>query len=76
VRTQILLIFFYGAKALRILPGKTVVGDFSNTFAEIDDIIGGAMKEREHYTKEFKQGAVRLVTGQGRFIADAARRRL
>jgi transposase len=30
------------------------------------------MKEREHYTKEFKQGAVRLVTEQGRSISDAA----
>ena len=30
------------------------------------------MKERKHYTKEFKQGAVRLVTEQGRSIPDAA----
>lgn len=30
------------------------------------------MKERKHYTKEFKQGAVRLVTEQGRSISDAA----
>jgi transposase len=30
------------------------------------------MKERKHYTKEFKQGAVRLVTDQGRSISDAA----
>jgi transposase len=30
------------------------------------------MKERKHYTKEFKQGAVRLVTHQGRSISDAA----
>ncbi|MBA2733864.1 MAG: transposase [Acidobacteria bacterium] len=30
------------------------------------------MKERKQYTKEFKQGAVRLVTEQGRTISDAA----
>ena len=30
------------------------------------------MKERKHFTKEFKEGAVRLVTEQGRTIADAA----
>ena len=30
------------------------------------------MKERKRYTKEFKQGAVRLVTEQGRSISDAA----
>jgi transposase len=30
------------------------------------------LKERKHYTKEFKQGAVRLVTDQGRSISDAA----
>lgn len=30
------------------------------------------MKERKHYTKEFKQGAVRLVIEQGRSISDAA----
>lgn len=30
------------------------------------------MKERKQYTKEFKQGAVRLVTQQGRSISDAA----
>jgi transposase len=30
------------------------------------------MKDRKHYTKEFKQGAVRLVTDQGRSISDAA----
>ena len=30
------------------------------------------MKERKRYTKEFKQGAVRLVTQQGRSISDAA----
>jgi len=30
------------------------------------------MKERKQFTKEFKQGAVRLVTEQGRTIADAA----
>ena len=30
------------------------------------------MKERKNYTKEFKQGAVRLVTAQGRSISDAA----
>jgi transposase len=30
------------------------------------------MKERKHYTKEFKQGAVRLVTEQGRSISDAS----
>jgi transposase len=37
-----------------------------------DDIIGGTMKQRKQYTKEFKQGAVRLVTEQGRSISDAA----
>ncbi len=31
------------------------------------------MKERKQYTKEFKQGAARLVTEQGRTIADAAK---
>ena len=30
------------------------------------------MKERKRYTKEFKQGAVRLVTEQGCSISDAA----
>jgi len=30
------------------------------------------MKHRKQYTKEFKQGAVRLVTDQGRSISDAA----
>jgi transposase len=30
------------------------------------------MKERRQFTKEFKEGAVRLVTEQGRTIADAA----
>jgi transposase len=30
------------------------------------------MKQRKQYTKEFKQGAVRLVTDQGRSISDAA----
>ena len=30
------------------------------------------MKQRRNYTKEFKQGAVRLVTDQGRSISDAA----
>lgn len=30
------------------------------------------MKVRKHYTKEFTQGAVRLVTDQGRSIPDAA----
>jgi transposase len=30
------------------------------------------MKERKQYTKEFKQGAVRLVTEQGRSVSDAA----
>ena len=30
------------------------------------------MKERKQYTKEFKEGAVRLVTEQGRTISDAA----
>jgi transposase len=30
------------------------------------------MKQRKQYTKEFKQGAVRLVTEQGRSISDAA----
>ncbi|MDQ3252336.1 MAG: transposase [Acidobacteriota bacterium] len=31
------------------------------------------MKERKQYTKEFKEGAVRLVTEQGRTRADAAK---
>ncbi len=31
------------------------------------------MKERKQYTKEFKEGAARLVTEQGRTIADAAK---
>ena len=31
------------------------------------------MKHWKQYTKEFKQGAVRLVTEQGRSIADAAK---
>ena len=31
------------------------------------------MKERKQYTKEFKEGAARLVTDQGRTIADAAK---
>jgi transposase len=30
------------------------------------------MKERKQFTKEFKEGAVRLVTEQGRTIGDAA----
>ncbi|MGA9771420.1 MAG: transposase [Blastocatellia bacterium] len=30
------------------------------------------MKQRKQYSKEFKQGAVRLVTEQGRSISDAA----
>ena len=30
------------------------------------------MNERKQFTKEFKEGAVRLVTEQGRTIADAA----
>lgn len=30
------------------------------------------MNQRKQYTKEFKQGAVRLVTEQGRSISDAA----
>jgi transposase len=30
------------------------------------------MKQRKQYTKEFKQGAARLVTEQGRTISDAA----
>jgi transposase len=30
------------------------------------------MNERKHYTKEFKPGAVRLVTEQGRSTSDAA----
>jgi transposase len=30
------------------------------------------MRDRKRYTKEFKQGAVRLVTEQGRSISDAA----
>jgi len=31
------------------------------------------MKERKQYTKEFKEGAARLVTEQGRTISDAAK---
>jgi len=31
------------------------------------------MKERKQYTKEFKEGAARLVNEQGRTIADAAK---
>lgn len=31
------------------------------------------MKQKNQYTKEFKEGAVRLVTEQGRSVADAAR---
>ena len=31
------------------------------------------MKERKQYTKEFKEGAARLVTEQGRTIADSAK---
>ncbi len=31
------------------------------------------MKERKQFTKEFKEGAARLVTEQGRTIADAAK---
>jgi transposase len=31
------------------------------------------MKERKQYTKEFKEGAARLVTEQRRTIADAAK---
>ncbi len=31
------------------------------------------MKERKQYTKEFKEGAARLVTEQGRTITDAAK---
>lgn len=31
------------------------------------------MKERKQYTQEFKQGAVRLVTEQGRTHADVAK---
>jgi transposase len=31
------------------------------------------MKQRKQYTTEFKQGAVRLVTEQGRTISDAAK---
>jgi transposase len=30
------------------------------------------MKERKQFTKEFKEGAVRLVTEEGRTIGDAA----
>ncbi len=30
------------------------------------------MKERKQFTKEFKEGAARLVTEQGRTISDAA----
>ncbi len=31
------------------------------------------MKDRKQYTQEFKEGAARLVTEQGRTIADAAK---
>lgn len=31
------------------------------------------MEDRKQYTKEFKEGAARLVTEQGRTIADAAK---
>jgi len=31
------------------------------------------MKERKQYPKEFKQGAVRMVTDQGRSVADAGK---
>ena len=31
------------------------------------------MKERKQYTKEFKEGAARLVTEQGRTVADVAK---
>ena len=31
------------------------------------------MTERKHYSKEFKQGAVRLVTEQHRSVADVSR---
>lgn len=31
------------------------------------------MRERKQYTKEFKEGAARLVTEQGRTVADAAK---
>ena len=31
------------------------------------------MKERKQYTKEFKEGATRLVTEQGRAVADVAK---
>ena len=31
------------------------------------------MKERKQYSKEFKQGAVRLVTDQGRSVADVSK---
>lgn len=31
------------------------------------------MKDRKQYTKEFKEGAARLVTEQGRTVADAAK---
>lgn len=31
------------------------------------------MRERKQFTKEFKEGAARLVTEQGRTIADAAK---
>ena len=33
------------------------------------------MKERKQFTKEFKEGAIRLVTEQGRTISDAAHSR-
>lgn len=31
------------------------------------------MKQKKQYTKEFKEGAVRLVTEQGRSVAEASR---
>jgi transposase len=34
---------------------------------------GGTMKKRKLYTKEFKEGAVRLVTEQGRTRSDVAK---
>ena len=39
----------------------------------INRYTGGKMKERKQYTKEFKEGAARLVTEQGRTVADAAK---
>lgn len=39
----------------------------------LTDILEALCKEREQFAKEFDEGAARLVTEQGRTIADAAR---